>query len=102
MLSIGKSKPLKLKVGKSKTIRVKVSNKGGTATAPGSLRVKAPAGVIVKPERQQVPILAPGRSFTLSVHIEMTAKAKPKSTISLTGSASGVTARSSFVVKRTG
>jgi hypothetical protein len=101
VLAIAKSKPLKLKVGKSKTIRVKVSNTGATATAPGSLRVKAPAGVIVKPERQQVPILAPGGSFTLSVRVELTAKAKPKSTVALTGTASGLTAKGSVVVKRT-
>jgi hypothetical protein len=100
VLSIGKSKPLKLKVGKSRTIRVKVSNSGATATAPGSLRVKVPAGIIVKPERQQLPILAPGGSFTLSVRVELTAKAKQKSTISLTGTASDVTAKSSVVVKR--
>jgi hypothetical protein len=100
VLSIAKSKPLKLKVGKLKTIRVKVSNTGGTATAPGSLRVKVPAGIIVKAERQQVPVLLPGGSFTLSIRVELTAKAKQKSTVSLTGTASGVTAKSSVVVKR--
>ncbi|HWH20105.1 MAG TPA: NEW3 domain-containing protein [Solirubrobacterales bacterium] len=100
VLSIAKPKALKLAVGKSKAIRVKVSNTGSTATAPGSLRVKAPTGVIVKPERQQVPALDPGRSFSLSVRVELTAKAKPKSTLSLIGTASALVAKSSFVVKR--
>jgi uncharacterized membrane protein len=101
VLSIAKPKALKLAVGKSKTIRVKVSNAGATATAPGSLRVKAPTGVVVKPERQQIPTLAPGRSFSLSVRVELTVKAKPKSTVSLTGTAPGVvTAKSSLVIKR--
>jgi hypothetical protein len=99
VLSIAKPKALKLAVGESKAIRVKVSNTGATATAPGSLRVKAPTGVIVKPERQQIPTLGPGRSFSLSVRVELTAKAKPKSTVSLTGTASGLTAKSSLVVK---
>jgi alpha-galactosidase-like protein len=100
VLSIAKTKALELEVGKSKAIRVKVSNSGATATAPGSLRVKAPVGVTVKPERQQIPTLAPGRSFSLSVRVELTAKAKPKSTVSLIGTASGLTAKSPLVIKR--
>jgi hypothetical protein len=101
VLSIGKTKPSKLKVGKSKTVKIKLTNTGATATGVGSLRVKAPAGVIVKPGKQRVPVLLPGGSWTLSVRVQLTAKAKKSSTISLTGTASGVTAKSSFVVRLT-
>jgi uncharacterized membrane protein len=101
-LSIAKSKPLKLKAGKSRTVKIKVTNTGGTATGPGSLRVKAPAGVLVKPETQKVPVLLPGGSWTLSVRVQLTAKAKERSTISLTGTAPGLSAKGSFVVKLLG
>jgi hypothetical protein len=99
-LSIAKSKPLKLKAGKAKTIKIKVTNTGGTATTPGSLRVKAPAGVIVKPERQKLPVLLPGASWTLSIRVQLTAKAKKSSTIALTGTAPGTSAKGSLVLKR--
>jgi NPCBM-associated, NEW3 domain of alpha-galactosidase len=101
-LSIAKSKPLKLKAGKSRTVKIKVTNTGGTATGLGSLRVKAPAGVLVKPETQKVPVLPPGSSWTLSVRVQLTAKAKKQSTISLTGTAPGLSAKGSFVVKLLG
>jgi hypothetical protein len=101
-LSIAKSKPLKLKAGKSKTVKIKVTNTGATATALGSLRVKAPGGVIVKPETQKVPVLPPGGSWTLSVRVQLTAQAKKRSTISLAGTAPGLSAKSSFVVKLLG
>jgi hypothetical protein len=101
-LSIAKSKPLKLKAGKSRTVKIKVTNTGGTATGLGSLRVKAPAGVLVKPETQKVPVLPPGSSWSLSVRVQVTAKAKKRSTISLTGTASGLSAKGSFVVKLLG
>jgi hypothetical protein len=101
VLSIAKPKPLKLKVGKSKTIKVKVTNTGGTATAPGTLRVKAVKGVLVRPETQKLPVLAPGAAWSVPVRLEVTATAKEESTLSLTGSASGVTAKGSLVLKRT-
>ncbi|HWH21337.1 MAG TPA: hypothetical protein VN671_12435 [Solirubrobacterales bacterium] len=102
-LSIAKAKkPLKLKVGKWATVKVTVANTGGTTTGPGALRVKAPAGVLVKPERQKVPILAPGGSWTISVRVQLTARAKPKATLALTGTAPGLTAKSSLIVKRVG
>jgi hypothetical protein len=101
VLSIAGPKPLKLKVGKAKTVKIKVSNTGATATAPGSLKVKAPTGVLVRPGKQQVPSLVPGGSFTLSVRVETTEKAKKKSTLSVTGTASGLTAKTSLVIKLT-
>jgi uncharacterized membrane protein len=79
-LSIATPKPLKLKVGKSKTIKIKVSNTGATAAGKGTLEVKAPTGVLVRPGKQQIPALPPGGSSTLSIRVELTAKAKAKST----------------------
>jgi hypothetical protein len=99
VLSIAKPKALKLKLGKSKTVKVKVTNTGGTATAQGTLRMKAVRGVIVKPETQKLPVLAPGASWIVSVRVEVTEKAKEKSTLPVTGTASGLTAKSSLVVK---
>ncbi len=99
VLSIGKLKPVSLKVGKSQMVRIKVTNTGGTGTGAGSVRVKAAKGVIVKPERQQIPALAPGKSWTVSVRVEPTAKAKKSSTLSVTAAASGLTAPGSIVVK---
>jgi hypothetical protein len=97
-LTVAKPKALKLKVGKSRTVKVKVTNTGATATAQGTLRVKAVRGVLVKPEAQKLPVLAPGASWSVPVRVELTEKAKEKSTLSLIGTASGLTAKSSLVV----
>lgn len=99
VLSIAKRKPLTLKVGEWKTVKLKVTNIGSTGTAQGSLRVKAPKGVSIRPEMQQLPALAPGASWTVSVRLELTKKAKKKSTLSLTAAASGVTGKGSLVLK---
>lgn len=88
-LFIGKPKPQTLKVGRWKTVKVKVTNTGGTASVRGSLRIKAPKGVLVKPEKQKLPTLAPGASWTVSIRLELTKKAKEKSTVTLTASAPG-------------
>jgi hypothetical protein len=102
-LSITKAKkPLSLKVGKWATVKVKVTNTGATATGPGALRVKAPAGVLVKPERQKVPILAPGGSWTISVRVQLTARAKARTTLALTGTAPGLSAKGSLIIKLLG
>jgi hypothetical protein len=102
-LSIAKAKkPLKVKVGKWATVKVKVTDSGGTATGPGSLRVKAPAGVLVKPERQKLPVLQAGESWTLSVRVQLTRKAKKSSTLSLVGAAGTASAKGSLVLKVAG
>jgi hypothetical protein len=98
-LSIGKLGPLALKVGKSRSVTVKVTNTGGTSTERGTLRVKAPKGVVVKPASQQLPVLAPGGSCTVMVRVQLTKAAKPKSNLSLTASATGVTGTGSLVAK---
>jgi hypothetical protein len=101
-LSIAKAKSLKLKVGKWTSVKVKVTNTGGTATASGSLRLKAAKGVIVKGGKQKVPALLPGGSWTVSYKVELTAKAKKTSTLSLVGTAGTVTSKSSLVLKLAG
>src|SRR6201996_1858378 len=88
-LSIARVKPLTLPPGKWRSVSVKVINSGTGGSAVGSLRLKAPKGVLAKPERQQLPPLAAGRSFTVSFRVRLTAKAKKKSTVSLTASAPG-------------
>jgi hypothetical protein len=101
-LSIAKSKPLKLKVGKWTTVKVKVTNTGGTSSSPGSLRLKAAKGVNLKRAKQQLPILAPGASWTVFYEVELTAKAKKSSTLSLVGAAGTLSAKGSLVVKSLG
>ena len=98
-LAIAKLKPLRLKPDKWRKVKVTVTNEGGAASTKGTLRVKQPAGVLVKPEKQQLPALAPGASATVSVRVEITAKAKGKPTLELTGTASGITATSSLSIK---
>jgi hypothetical protein len=98
-LSIGRLSPAQVQAGKSRSVTVKVTNTGGTATSPGTLRVTAPKGIEVKPERQRLPVLAPGGSCTVTIRVEPTKKAKKKSTVSLTAAAPGVTGTGSLVVK---
>ena len=54
---------------------------------------------IANPETQKLPALAPGASWAVSVRVELTEKAKEKSTLSLTGTAPGVSVKGSLVVK---
>jgi hypothetical protein len=99
ILSIAKAKPLKLAAGKWKTVKVKITNSGDAAIAQGTLGVKAPNGVIVKPGRQKVPALLPGESWTVSVRVKLTAKAKKTSKVTLTAAGGGLTGKTSLVIK---
>ncbi|MBS1885842.1 MAG: hypothetical protein JSU06_01515 [Actinobacteria bacterium] len=101
-LSIPGTKPLKLKAGKWTTVRINVANPGGSATLPGSLRLKPSTGVLVKPARQKLPVLNAGGTWTVSAKVQLTPKAKPKSTVSLTAAAGPLTAKGSLVLKRLG
>ncbi len=98
-LSIGRLNPVALQAGRWRTVTVKVTNTGGTATSRGTLRVRAPNGVLVKPQRQPLPVLTPRGSCTVTLRLQLTKKAKPRSTLSLTASAPGVTGTSSLVAK---
>jgi hypothetical protein len=98
-LSLVTPKPLKLAVGKSKMVDIKVSNTGATATAKGTLKLKAAKGVLVKPEIQRLPVLTPGETFTVSVRVQLTEKAKPTSKLPVTVTAPGVSATGSIVLK---
>jgi hypothetical protein len=99
VLSISRLKPVTVKTGKWQIVKVKVTNTGATGTGLGSLRVTTAKGVLVKPERQQLPVLAPGATWTMTVRVQLTAKAKSKSNLKLTAAASGVTATGSLVLK---
>jgi hypothetical protein len=99
VLSLGKAKPLSLKAGKWATVKLKVTNTGGTAAGQGSLSLKAPKGVVVKPGRQKLPSLLPGDSWTVSFRVKLTAKAKPKSTIGFTASSGALSASGSVLIK---
>ena len=100
-LTIVKPKPAKLAVGKWTTVSVKVTNIGGTGTAQGSFRMAAASGINVKPAKQKLPALGPGASWVESVRVQITDKAKHRSTLQVTGTASGLTAKSSLIVKST-
>jgi hypothetical protein len=98
-LSLVTPKSLKLAVGKSKMVKITVSNTGATATAKGTLKVKAAKGVLVKPEIQTLPVLTPGETFTGSVQVQLTEKAKPTSKLPVTVTAPGVSATGSIVLQ---
>ncbi|HJZ38004.1 MAG TPA: NEW3 domain-containing protein [Solirubrobacterales bacterium] len=89
ILSIAKPKPLTQKAGRSRTVKLTITNTGTAGIGRGSVRVKAPKGVSVKPETQQLPALAPGRSWTVSVRVQPSEKAKRKSTLPVIASAPG-------------
>lgn len=99
VLSLGSLKPLKLKSGKWSKVKVQLVNTGGTAIGPIALKAKAPAGVMLKPKTLKLPALLPGQAWTVAFQAELTAKAKPKSTISLTSTSGALTAAGSVVLK---
>ncbi len=102
VLSIVKAKkPPKLRVGRSRKVKVTVTNTGGTASAAGQLKVKAPQGVVLKPSNGKLalPAITPGQSATVFVKVELTEDAKAKSTLSLAGTAGTLSFRSSLVVE---
>lgn len=101
-LSILGSKPVAAKAGRWTKVSVKVSNSGGTAVGPISIKAKAPAGVVVRPGALKVPALLPGQTWPLTLQVKLTASAKPKATIALTGTAGGLGATGSVVVRAAG
>jgi hypothetical protein len=100
-LSIAKPKTLKLKPEKWTKVTVKVSDTGGSPTAAGALKVKAPTGVKLKPASGKLKLAAlqPSGTATVSFKLKLTEKAKAKSKLSLTATAAGLTAKSTLVVK---
>jgi NPCBM-associated, NEW3 domain of alpha-galactosidase len=91
ILSIAKPKRLTLKAGRWRTVKLTITNTGNAGIGRGSVRVTPPKGVSVKPEKQQLPALAPGKSWTVSVRVERTKGAKQKSTLPVIASAPGAT-----------
>jgi hypothetical protein len=103
-LSLAKLKPLNLKTGKWRKVKIKLSNPGATAVGPIAIKAKAPAGVVLKPGSGKLglPSLLGGQTWTVSLEVKLTEKAKSKSTLSLTATATGLSAHRSVVVKSTG
>ena len=58
--------------------------------------------MLIKPQRQRLPALLPGESWTVSARVELTEKAKATSTVGLTASAGGLTATGSLVLRLKG
>lgn len=102
LLSFATSKPVKAKAGNWTKVKVKVANAGGTAIGPIAFKAKSPDGVIVKPRSPKLPALLPGQTWTVNLQVKLTEKAKPKSTIRLTGTSGALTATCSVVVKAAG
>ncbi|MBS1885329.1 MAG: hypothetical protein JSS97_20450 [Actinobacteria bacterium] len=69
---------------------------------PGGTAGEDAGGVLVKPEKQQLPVLLPGGSYTLGVQVELTKRARKKSTLSLSASASGANTGTGSVVLKLG
>lgn len=44
----------------------------GLGDGAGSLRLKAPRGVLVKPEKQKLPVLGAGESWTVTAKVQLT------------------------------
>ena len=80
-------------------MKIKVTNTGATAAAQGSLKVKSTKGILVAPEVQKLPPLAPGASWSVYVRLKPTEKAKATATLPFTAAASGVTGKGSLAVK---
>jgi hypothetical protein len=97
-LSIAKAKPVKARSGKWTKVKFKLSNTGGTAIWPVKLKIRRPSGLIVKPAKTALPALLPGQSWTVAFRVKLTAKAKPKSKISLIATATGITTKGAAVV----
>jgi hypothetical protein len=101
-LTFAKSKPVMAKTGKWTKVKIKVANTGGTEVGPIAFKAKAPQGVIVKPGSPKLPALLGGQTWTLNLQVKVTEKAKPQSTITLTGTSGSLTATGSVVVKSAG
>jgi hypothetical protein len=98
VLALAQSKPQALKVGKLATVRLTVSNPGGSPTGQGFLSLRAPKGVVIRGRRQKLPALLPGDSWTLTYRVRLTAKAKKRSTIAISGTSGALTTSGSLVV----
>jgi hypothetical protein len=105
-LALAGPKPVRAKVGAKKWTKVtfKVSNSGGVAVGPLAFKATAPKGVLVKPTSGELklPSLLGGQTWPVSLYVKLTSAARPKSTISLTGSAGALRVTGSAVVRAAG
>jgi hypothetical protein len=101
-LTIAKAKALSATSGKWTKASVVVKNTGGTAVGPITVKAKAPAGVEVQPSQMKVPALLPGQSWSVGFRVKASDNAKASSTVALTASAGGLTAKGSLVLRLEG
>jgi hypothetical protein len=101
-LAFPKAAPLTLGRERWTTVRVKVSNPGTGAIGPVTIKAKAPKGVRLEPATLKLPALLPGQTWPAAFRMEITDAAAAKSKITLTATASGLTATGSVPVKPTG
>lgn len=96
-LSIAMSGRLRLKAGKWTKVKVEVSDNGGSATGPVTVKVRRKVGVVVKPAsgKLRLPALQAGQTEAVYFELKLAGKANSKWAISLTGSAAGPTAKRS-------
>lgn len=99
-LAFAKPGALGAKSGKWTKASVKLTNSGGTAVGPISIKAKAPAGVAIKPGQMKLPALLPGQSWTVGFRVKIGATAKSTSTIALSATGPGLSADGSLVLKR--
>jgi hypothetical protein len=97
-LSFAASKPVKLKTGKWTKVKVKLANPGGTTVWPVAIKAKAGKGIVLKRNSVKLPALLGGQTWQATFQVKGTAKAKSKSTIGLTATATGASAAGSVVV----
>jgi hypothetical protein len=101
-LEFAKTKALSAKSGGWTKASVKITNAGGTAVGPIGIKATGPAGVKIQPAQMKVPALLPSQTWTVSFRVKPAADAKSSSTITLTGTGPGLTAKGSLLVKSAG
>lgn len=98
-LVFAKAGALKAKSGRWTKASIKLTNAGGSAVGPISIKAKAPAGVAIKPGQIRMPALLPGQSWTVGFRVKSSTAAKATSTIGLTATGPGLSANASLILK---
>lgn len=100
-LWISKPKSLNVSLKKWTRVRITVTNLGEVPTTAGSLRLKLPRTLQVRPvsSRQQIPAIQPGQSWNVAFRVKATEKTRRRSTISFVAGAGSLSSRGSIVAK---
>lgn len=98
-LTVAKPRAMVVSLKKWTRIRIAVTNTGGVATTAGSLKLKLPRTLKVRPvsSRQQIPAIGPGQTWNVAFRVKATEKTRRRSTISFVAGAGPLTARGSIV-----